>query len=615
MRSSRRSTAAAGWVLSLALGLLWVLAVACPAIAEAPPAERAAQERAETGAWASPAAAWHHLLLAREAARAGNRAPAVSNYRLAATLDPDLLGAWLGLARLGAPSNPALFSEAITGAGGAIARNWEIQRRLCALAIPPIWTATTIAAVLALASLGLRHIRRRRHVLVEGLESHLGLVRAKGTATLLCLVPVAIQWGLAATAAAYAGLSRGELSRREKGLALVALLWLLLMPGVWKLASPAAAPIAAGAPSYLVSRAQREVPTPELERAIADADRRADSAAEAFALGMIRRRQGKLDDARSMFARAAAGEGTVARDASLNLANILFWSGDAAGAARAYEALLDAPGTRWEARYNLAVALSRLRRFEEADQRLDEAARLDFGRIRSETRIGGHGASADVTDGLLSAMDLWALEKAGATGSAPAPLFLSWLYPGGRSSAAPFAIIAALLAGGCFDALLRRRLRVRTCMRCGTPVCRRCVTRVSARSYCRRCASLLGMPSERERGRLLLRRVMGEDRGLEDRLRDWGAVLLPGVGLIARGRPLSGALLAWLFLLGLLLATGVASALPPSPLTMGIEEILGLFGLALMILSAGGSAWIAHRVVRRPSVRHFFERDSYKLAA
>jgi len=601
-----------------AIQLLFSLLLAgltLPARAAPPTPEQALQERAKAGARTNPPAAWHHLLVARESARQGERAAAVMNYRLAVTLDPDLLPAWLGLVQLGIPANPTLAGEGMAGAIEATDHSWEVQRRTLALALPPLWTATTIAATLLLAAIGLRHLPRRRHVLLEAFRPHLEAGRAGHVATLLCLVPLAVQWGAAAASSAYAGLAHGALARKERALAITAVLWFLLMPGAWKLAAPYAAPIDTQAPPWLIARAERETPSPELEQAVLGLDARERVPESAFAAGMLHRRGGRLAEAEQAFERAVSTESAVASHGAVNMANLLLWRGDPTGAARAYEMMLDSPAARLEARYNLAIALSRLHRFEEADQRLEEAARLDFERVRSATRRGNPESTSDVMDGQLGPREIWALERARQRPVAPVPPFLSWLHPGGRSTATPLAILIALLLGALAGTIIEGRLRVYSCTRCGGPVCRRCVTRTAGRTYCISCAASITSHAPGDHSRLLLRRLLGEEKLQGERLRDWATILLPGVGLILRGRPMTGSVLVWVFALGSVLLTRAAWAFPTSITTEGIEGIARFLGLLCMIGSFGCSTWMARRLLRQHSLRHYLERDVYRMAA
>ncbi len=603
---------------SLALYLLpFLLVTALPpsSAAASPPPEQATQEMASAGARANPPAAWNHLLLARAAVHEGQRSAAMVNYRLAVALDPDLLPAWMGLAVLGIPADPSLVGEAMAGAFEAGARSWEIQRRVLALVIPPLWTATTIAAALLLAAIGIRHLPRRRHVILEGFRPHLGPGRAGLVATLLCLVPLAVQWGAAAAASAYAGLAHSALGRRERVFATAALLWFLVMPVTWKLAAPYAAPIDAQGPAWLIARAQRETPSPDLDQSVLDSEARIPSPEIQFAAGMLHRRSGRLDEAKGDFESAAASKSPVSPHAEVNLANIRLWKGDPTGAARVYESMLDSPVARLEARYNLAIALSRLHRFDEADQRLEEATRLDFDKVRSATRTGGPESASDVMDGQLGSREIWTIERSGQHPAAPVPPFLSWLHPGGRSTATPLAILMALLLGAVAGSILEKRLRVHSCTRCGGAVCRRCVTRTAGRGYCRTCAASIPSQTPGDHGRLLLRSVLGEERLQGERLRDWGTFLLPGVGLILRGRPLSGSLLTWLFALGLVLVTRAAWAFPESIMMGGLEVALRIFGVACMAGAIACSSWMVRRMLRKRSLRQYLERDVYRMAA
>jgi len=575
------------------------------------------QARAHARAWAAPDAAWHHLLLAREAAPgADGRANAIANYRLAADLDPDLVEAWIGLATHAFPSDPKLAMSGLLGAARAIPRSWEAQRRLYAAILPALWLASLLSAAAILLGIGLRHIRPYRHRLEEAFRPR--LARGAGwAANLFCLIPLGLQWGFASAAAAYAGVVNVELTRREKLAIVGAVVWFIAQPAVWRGMSGWCEPIASTETAWCIDRAQREVPTPALERIVHDAVANEGSPEDFFARGMVARRSGHLSDALSDFRRAAVDSSAVAAHAGVNLGNLQLWMDDPAGAARQYEKVLDLPQARVEARYNLAIALSRLHRFEEADEKLEEASKLDFDRVRTATRGGDPRATADVMDGALAPVELWSIEhgSAAAHAEAPIPPIAAWLLPGGRPAAALVAVIVSIVLGAIAGRLLRRHLAVHACHQCGAPVCRHCVTRTIGRASCARCAEGSAMLARADYDRILIKRFLGESQDRDDRLRIIATYLVPGIGLVARGRTMSGLTIAWIFAFGAILATRAAWAFPTSPAMVGCETILRVSGLLVALAAWGCSCAVARRILRRRSLRHFFERDAYRVAA
>jgi tetratricopeptide (TPR) repeat protein len=587
-----------------------------------PPAPETAMEaRAKCRAWAAPDAAWHHLLLAREAARdAAGPASAIANYRLAADLDPDLVEAWLGLARAGFPGDLHLSIEGLSGAARAFSRSWEAQRRFAASVFPALWLATLLTAGGILLGVGLRHIRPYRHRLYEAFHPHLDPSRAGWTASILCLIPLGLQWGLASSAAAYAGVVRSDMTRREKAAVLLAVAWFIVQPAVWRNVGEWCLPIASGDSAWLIDRAQRETPSPALDMMIRDAAERDGSPENFFARAMIERRKGQLDAARDDFARAAATEASpVAAHAEVNVGNLLLWDGDAAGAAQQYDRLLDQPAAAVEARYNLAIALSRLHRFEEADQQLAVAQKLDLDRVREAAREGDPRATGDVMDGSLAPEELWRIQRASARGtrdgSFPVPPIATWVLPGGRPAAAAVAVCVSLVLGAVAGSLLRRRLTVHACHQCGGPVCRHCVIRTVGRASCARCAEESEGMSPPDYSRLILRRVLGKSVDPAERIRSIATYLAPGLGLIARGRTIAGCALLWSFALGAVIATRAAWAFPPLPSMRSGESVLQWTGLMVAVVSWGISIAASRRVLNRRSLRRFFERDSYRVAA
>ena len=330
---------------------------------------------------------------------------------------------------------------------------------------------------------------------------------------------------------------------------------------------------------------------------------------------MLDRRCGRLAEAASAFRRAAADSGSVWAQARLNLANIELWNANPTAAAQEYEALLDVPEARFEARYNLAVALSRLHRFSEADAHLEEAAQLDLARMRSAGRIGDPRMTTDVMDGAVGCRELWRMDAGSVPPAAHAPRALRALLPGGRISAVPPTLIFAIFLGLLTGRLLRRRLSVQACHHCGAPVCRRCVNRTAGHAYCAACSASLGGLRTDEYGRLLLKRLLGREVPRIDRVRAWAGYALPGLGLVTRGRPLAGLIHLWFFAFGVLLATRAVWIVPPSPYGASADGLLRLAGLLIAIAAAATSTITIRRLGRHRSLKRFFEPQVDRFAA
>ncbi|MBD3162009.1 MAG: hypothetical protein GF346_06920, partial [Candidatus Eisenbacteria bacterium] len=101
-----------------------------------------------SGAAFHPAGAWEQLEAARAADRLGDREDAAAGYRRAATLDPRLLDAWIGLIHNGFPSSPRTMLEGASGAVRAVGDSWILQRRLLSTLFPVVWSAAFLSAVL-----------------------------------------------------------------------------------------------------------------------------------------------------------------------------------------------------------------------------------------------------------------------------------------------------------------------------------------------------------------------------------------------------------------------------------------------------------------------------------
>lgn len=599
-------------LITIAMGLL-MLSVG-HAGAEPPSPDEVLDLRARCGASSAPAGAWHHLLLSRDLEASGDRAGAADQLRIAARLDPDLLDVHTAMIRLGVRGDLRLAGDGIAGASAAIARSYPTQRRFLAALIPAIWIALLLAAAATWVFIALRSLPAAHHILEESFARARDRRSAWLAAGALAL-PLFLPWGLVAAAGFYAALCLREMRRREKTVAILGVIWVLITPAVWNSLTPWTTPLDPREPGWLLDRTQRELPTPELHRLLADTEP-VDLSTLSFARGMILRREGKLNEAASAFDAAGKSRGPATAQAGVNLANVYFWRGDATAAARRYEALLDRESVRLEARYNLAVALSRLHRFNEADARLEEAARLDLDRVRSAGRPGDPHATHDVMDGLVSIGDLWSITRsATAVSSTPLPAWSSILFPGGRHRAVPLGLLGALSAGLLTGSALRRRLRVHSCHHCGAPVCRRCVARTAGHAYCSLCAENLGQIAPVDQRRILLRRWMGQDYTSAERSRIWIVNLLPGAGLILRGKAVAGSILFGLWCGGFLLMSRAVWPFPSVPTTSGVEGILRVGGLIVLLVSWALSVELARRETHRRNLRTFFERDIYRAAA
>jgi hypothetical protein len=84
---------------------------------------------------------------------------------------------------------------------------------------------------------------------------------------------------------------------------------------------------------------------------------------------------------------------------------------------------------------------------------------------------------------------------------------------------------------------------------------------------------------------------------------------------VIRGRTWSGFFLTWLFALGVTLATRAAWTFPASVSIESCEAILRISGVALSLFAWTISCVVARRVVNQRSLRRFFERDAYRMAA
>ncbi len=236
----------------------------------------------------------------------------------------------------------------------------------------------------------------------------------------------------------------------------------------------------------------------------------------------------------------------------INIGNIFYRMGQHAEAITSYRQALNVRPDSVVAYYNMHVAQSELFHFEDADESLARARAIDAKRTaavmaasRSETErpmpVDASVELGTIWQAALEGRDPHA--GAGtASGAEMAPLLSQFRNPVSLGAALALVFCAVVGVGS------RRGVPARRCIRCGRPFCDRCRRGRQGREYCSQCLHLFvlgdGLAPETKTQKLY--DVERHERRTR-RTRKLASLLLPGAGLLLRGRAARGSLwvMAW----------------------------------------------------------------------
>jgi len=560
------------------------------------------------------------FLLGRKAWNEGRGAEARAYWIRSAELDLNYLPPRLQLVQVNLHSNFSIAMESLRECGEVFRRDFQVQRWVLSNSIIGLCLAITLAAIMFVIGLLIRHARALHHTVQETLSYALRIDRHKATflAILVLLVPILANLGVMASALFFLFLSSYRFSRSERVLALTAATWGVIVGPMLIVTSPWWSIPPDGRDAVLVSQAQQDPTTPALRGRVADWIRDEPSGVSLYLEGLASKVD--QDGMRAVdFHQRAGWSNEIPRWVlETNIGNALIQSGRReAGQAHYYRAI-QLVDDAFEPHYNLALTQAREGRYLEADARFDRASRINLDQMRHLTaRYGDRPELGEPIDALWSAADLWAwtLKNPGPV-IAPMPIAL-FLPLRSLLWSAPivlFALIFGLSAGR----WLQRIVKVHECYQCGSPVCRRCLVRLDRRAYCPSCAEALGGMANGDATKLLLRRLLEERPVWTAQTARLLAPLLPGVGALVYAGPTLA------FFTGGLSALGIALLLFPvwghsvfwgpwpDPLISLIQLSGGICFLISVFLSYAG---IRNGRRRAGTVKAFIERDVDRTAA
>ena len=592
-------------------------------------------------AYAGPDAVRDELEQMRNAGQIRALAPAQARYRealvslakgedpeaarllaAAAEFDPEYPDPHFTLARLLAFKNPERAVGELGEALRIVGRTYAWQRHLLANTLTAFLVVWTVGLLVAIAGITLRHLPHLIHVILELVGRSKGRL-ARGGATIIALSP--LLWGLGAipTATVYAGLLSFRVTRREAFLVGLFIVSAIALSSFLRSVAPWAGPPSLEEPSLLVDRALRSGSDPEIRTGLMALESRdPGEPLYPFTAGTIARREGDLESAERLLARAAALRPNTAWTLT-NLGNVYFAREDYPRAHEAYEAAAKAAPRAVEPHFNLAQTYTKQLLFAEANREQSIASSLAFDRVRDMSRISAPQLNRTVMEAMPPVKVLWDLARRtapergiAATEGNPYVAFLERLAP-----PPPFAIfflVSLFLLFAGLGQILGRALATLQCSNCQKVVCRRCVFRMQQRAFCEGCfAAVRGLKSM-EFTRLLL---TGRDRRAARRRTFWETAttfLLPGAGQMLRGASLSGFLAILVMVLAAVLVVGNGSLVPSVdvlPLnSAGWAKRIPLTLLFALTYALTVARYYAKTSAKVPSITHGIGRLSERTA-
>lgn len=477
----------------------------------------------------------------------GDAGGAVEAFEQSIAIRPDRTSAhvMLGASLLLAGSHRALGE--IPPAARAFLADFEGQARLAVNLLATLVVGLIVVLAGRLVSSILRTVPLAAHEIVEALPPSLPRGVRGAYPIILLALPLYLwrPWvwpaGLAWALLFYTLLVRRHVARTERAtLAMLAIL-LVLSPALLVLGGLLAAPAAPRSLAFSVAHARepllRDYAAGELESGLRW---KPDDSDVAFQLALLRREQGRANEAVALYDRIPESAATHAA-ARVNAANILFARGETAQALDAYRNALALRPASAPGHYDLSQALLEGFDFGGAKAHLHTAASINFDLMQSLSRASLDRKETLLVDEDLGAGDRWRWLLANrktllqVTPAEAVAFTAGWFLPPTRIGAAilVIALVAALLAG-------RRSRRSEPCATCGTPVCRACRVRLTRRSFCAACAVLARKEGPYEAIEDLKRARIRRERGASRVVALLLAVFLPGAGHVYVGRRVLG---------------------------------------------------------------------------
>lgn len=527
---------------------------------------------------------------ARALTAAGEKEAAEQTLALAAEFDPvspEVHLARAGLfVRRGRLLDP-VFLRTIGGALRGFYADLPVRYAIAVNGLAALLTALPLALLLMAAVLAIRTFPLLHHDVTEVTRFRLSAEAQRAAALVLLLLPLLLGLGALWFSCFALVLLAAYLRGRERIVASVALLLTALMPdgasGLALLYDATTSPRVA---------ALMEIERGGRSRGLLTAVTRwaAQEPAEVLPLlaqGLIYRRRGELEEARTTYQRVLALAPSLPA-AHVNLGNIAFLQGEPDRARQAYERAL-------AFRPDDPIALFNLSQFQTERLEVERAKASYEAAVARRPALAGRlavatqaGANRVLVDAPVPVEELWRVAVAGSRDTEA----LAGALWGGRLPYVPFTAAPWVLGGAALLVWLvafvqGARGHALPCEKCGRPFCPKCQRFFKEGRLCARCAAAFKREGVGETTKTLRVREHEAHLARGRRFAFVLSLLFPGAGHLYTGSAVVGFLLLlaalWAAFQGLLLPW----ALPVLHLPQPAEDLFALAG-GLVVLACYG---------------------------
>ncbi len=527
----------------------------------------------------------------REHLRRKDSSDALKSAKLAVAIAPDSAGAHWFEARALIADNPLQAGPILSSTWHALRSELRVipQRRIHLANL--LFNVSLGLILTGLCFLGLVVFRTLRHYLHD--FHHLfprGAARIQtGVVGLALLVaPVLLHAGLAVLVMVLTAAAWFHASWKER--AVLAMTLVLLST------APFLASVAAGHGSFWGTRAEEVW---RLEHAdggastVAVLDQRVREGSahwtELFSLARHHKREGRLEQAFGLY-QAALDERPREPIIHNNIGIVLYAQDDLEGALLAFRRATELNAASAAAWHNLSKVYFRTGEQGPGREARRRAVELD-GSIMDEFPDAEARLNLALAEEVLSNRQILGLARAGNERGEDAArqikVHLAGILPADMAPFLPVASLPLLFLAVVF--VYRKSRPAASCVKCGRSACPRCDPEVGTGSLCGQCVSVFqNKKTVSQRARLLKEAKVRRHQSWREGSARAVSLILPGSGHILLDRPIAGALLLGVFLVG---AMSLLLMLGPLPLVESAQAGIGMLRLVVGI-SLVAASWL-----------------------
>jgi tetratricopeptide (TPR) repeat protein len=496
-------------------------------------------------------------------AQSGNREEAIRLVRGASELDPAFLEPHLVLASWLLLREPSQALLQYAGAIELVRENFMVQLALAGNTLVLLFQALFAGLLAAsIILIGLRN-RELRHGWQERLARVVSPAGARAWSWAFLVLPFACGFGLVLPTVILLGLLWASLRAAERAVFIGLVAVVVAAPWVVGSLDRLAIPLRETQPPfYGVPLMGTEYPSDERRAELAWlADRYPQNPFLQYAAAWADGRGGDLAGAEARY-RSALLLWPGDDRALNNLGNVLAMRGHTDEALECYRRAGSLNPANAAAAFNASQIYTQRFDYHSATDALSRASALNFDMVKTYQSQASEDGVLPLVDQWIAPRSFWAAlslqHRALPGGGALPPVWRSCVEFSGWT----FSVVTLVLAvlASVLGVRSHRAVPLRACSNCGAILCRRCASRRREHALCPVCAAAEAGAESPDFARVLLHQQQRRARRTQRLVRTALASLIPGYGLLAFRRVMSGVLL--LSVCAGLLAVGSGHATP-----------------------------------------------------